>query len=80
MIFIVVYNNLCLVFVSGAPHDLQAAAAAAAYGGPGVHNNLPHSLNNYARAPLAFDPHSQMRAPLGPIGIPGGKPLVQKKN
>ncbi|XP_040164297.1 protein groucho-like isoform X1 [Anopheles arabiensis] len=60
--------------LNGAPHDLQAAAAAAAYGGPGVHNNLPHSLNNYARAPLAFDPHSQMRAPLGPIGIPGGKP------
>ncbi|KXJ77078.1 hypothetical protein RP20_CCG008371 [Aedes albopictus] len=55
--------------LNGAPHELQAA-----YGGPGVHNNLPHSLNNYARAPLAFDPHPQMRAPLGPIAIPGGKP------
>ncbi|XP_053689814.1 protein groucho-like isoform X2 [Sabethes cyaneus] len=55
--------------LNGGPHELQAA-----YGGPAVHNNLPHSLNNYARAPLAFDPHPQMRAPLGPIAIPGGKP------
>lgn len=58
-----------------APHDLQAAAA---YGAPGVHNNLPPALNNYPRAPLqvGFD-HPQMRAPpLGAAlsGIPGGKP------
>lgn len=64
-----------------APHDLQAAAAAAAaYGAAaGVHNNLPPGLNNYPRAPLqvGFDPHAQMRAPpLGAAlsGIPGGKP------
>lgn len=56
--------------LNGAPHELQAA-----YGGPGVHNNLPHSLNNYGRGPLPFDPHPQMRAPIGPpIAIPGGKP------
>lgn len=58
----------------GAPHD----QAAAAYGAPGVHNNLPPALNNYPRAPLqvGFD-HPQMRAPpLGAAlsGIPGGKP------
>lgn len=56
-----------------APHDIQAAAYAA-----GVHNNLPPALNNYPRAPLqvGFDPHAQMRAPLGPAlgAIPGGKP------
>lgn len=54
------------------PHELQAAYVA------GVHNNLPPSLNSYPRAPLqaGFDPHSQMRAPLGPTlgSIPGGKP------
>uniref|UniRef100_A0A182M2D2 Groucho/TLE N-terminal Q-rich domain-containing protein n=1 Tax=Anopheles culicifacies TaxID=139723 RepID=A0A182M2D2_9DIPT len=66
------YNQ---AYISGAPHDLQAAAAAA-YGGPGVHNNLPHSLNNYARAPLAFDPHPQMRAPLGPIGHTDGASCI----
>lgn len=57
-----------------APHDIQAAAAA--YGAPGVHNNLPPALNNYPRAPLqvGFD-HPQMRAPpLGAALIPGGKP------
>lgn len=32
----------------GPPHD----QAAAAYGPPGVHNNLPPALNNYPRAPL----------------------------
>uniref|UniRef100_A0A1B0GIE9 Groucho/TLE N-terminal Q-rich domain-containing protein n=2 Tax=Lutzomyia longipalpis TaxID=7200 RepID=A0A1B0GIE9_LUTLO len=56
-----------------APHELQAA-----YGAPGVHNNLPPAINNYPRAPLqvGFDPHPQMRAPLGPAlgAIPGGKP------
>ncbi|GAB0097142.1 TLE_N domain-containing protein [Sergentomyia squamirostris] len=55
------------------PHELQAA-----YGAPGVHNNLPPAINNYPRAPLqvGFDPHPQMRAPLGPAlgAIPGGKP------
>ncbi|XP_044757609.1 transducin-like enhancer protein 3-B isoform X3 [Coccinella septempunctata] len=59
-----------------APHELQAAAAAAgAYGG--LHNNLPPALNNYPRPPLqvGYDPHSQMRAPVVPgLGIPGGKP------
>ncbi|XP_025193208.1 transducin-like enhancer protein 4 isoform X2 [Melanaphis sacchari] len=59
------------------PHDLQAAAAAAgAYGA--LHNNLPPSaaLNSYPRPALVgYDPHGQMRAPLGPgLGIPGGKP------
>lgn len=53
------------------PHDL-------AYGAAGVHNNLPPGLNNYPRAPLqvGFDPHPQMRAPLGGAlsAIPGGKP------
>ncbi|CAH1374010.1 unnamed protein product, partial [Tenebrio molitor] len=61
---------------NGAPHDLQAAAAAGAYGG--LHNNLPPALNNYPRPPLqvGYDPHSQMRAPVVPGlgGIPGGKP------
>ncbi|PSN58266.1 Transducin-like enhancer protein 4 [Blattella germanica] len=58
-------------YLSG-PHDLQAAAA---YGA--LHNNLPPGLNSYPRPPLVnYDPHSQMRAPLGPgLGaIPGGKP------
>lgn len=58
---------------NGGPHDLQAAGA---YGG--LHNNLPPALNNYPRPPLqvAYDPHSQMRAPVVPGlgGIPGGKP------
>jgi groucho len=57
----------------GGPHDLQAAY------GVGVHNNLPPSLNSYPRAPLqvGFDPHPQMRAPLGPtLGGPGGKPFL----
>ena len=57
-----------------APHEIQAAA----YGAAGVHNNLQPGLNNYPRAPLqmGFDPHPQMRAPLGPSlsAIPGGKP------
>ncbi|XP_075227297.1 protein groucho-like isoform X1 [Lycorma delicatula] len=65
-------------YLSGAsPHDLQvqAAAAVGAYGA--LHNNLPPALNSYNRPPLVgYDPHSQMRAPLGPTlgGIPGGKP------
>ncbi|KAK7574055.1 hypothetical protein V9T40_011246 [Parthenolecanium corni] len=64
-------------YLAGAgPHDLQAAAAAGAYGS--LHNNLPPSLNAYQRPPLVgYDPHSQMRAPLGPAalgGIHGGKP------
>lgn len=62
----------------GSPHDLQAAAAAAAGAYGPLHNNLPPSLNNYPRPPLqvAYDPHSQMRAPVvaGLGGIPGGKP------
>lgn len=55
-----------------APHELQAASA---YGA--LHNNLAPTLNNYPRPPLVgYDPHSTMRAPLGPAlsGIPGGKP------
>ncbi|KAI5722960.1 hypothetical protein M8J76_016223 [Diaphorina citri] len=64
-------------YLGGAsPHEIQAAAAAGAYGA--LHNNLPPSLNAYPRPPLVgYDPHSQMRAPLGPAslaGIPGGKP------
>ncbi|XP_066994084.1 transducin-like enhancer protein 4 isoform X2 [Anabrus simplex] len=54
-----------------APHDLQAGAYGA------LHNNLPPALNSYPRPPLvSYDPHSQMRTPLGPGlgGIPGGKP------
>lgn len=44
-----------------------------------MHNNLPAALNNYPRPPLqvGYDPHQQMRAPLGPAGlgaIGGGKP------
>ncbi|CAH1100207.1 unnamed protein product [Psylliodes chrysocephalus] len=63
----------------GAPHELQAAAAAAAAGNyAGLHNNIPPALNNYPRPPLqvGYDPHSQMRAPVVPgLGaIPGGKP------
>ena len=62
-----------------APHELQAAAAAAAAAGAygALHNNLPPALNSYPRPPLvSYDPHPQMRAPLGPgLGtIPGGKP------
>lgn len=62
-----------------APHELQAAAAAAAAGayGAALHNNLPPGLNSYPRPALVnYDPHPQMRAPLGPgLGtIPGGKP------
>lgn len=61
-------------YLTGAgPHDLQAAATA--YGS--LHNNLPPSLNAYPRPPLVgYDPHSQMRAPLGTTlgGIHGGKP------
>ncbi|XP_054286424.1 transducin-like enhancer protein 4 isoform X1 [Macrosteles quadrilineatus] len=60
-------------YLAGAgPHELQAAGA---YGA--LHNNLPPALNSYPRPPLVgYDPHSQMRAPLGPAlgGIPGGKP------
>lgn len=60
-------------YLGGAgPHDLPGA------GGPyGLHNNLPPALNSYPRPPLVgYDPHVQMRAPLGPgLGaIPGGKP------
>ncbi|XP_065221828.1 protein groucho isoform X3 [Planococcus citri] len=62
-------------YLTGAgPHDLQAAAASA-YGS--LHNNLPPALNAYPRPPLVgYDPHSQMRAPLGGSlgGIHGGKP------
>ncbi|XP_074039114.1 transducin-like enhancer protein 4 isoform X1 [Leptinotarsa decemlineata] len=59
------------------PHELQAAAAAGNYAG--LHNNIPPAaLNNYPRPPLqvAYDPHSQMRAPVVPgLGaIAGGKP------
>ncbi|KAF2898886.1 hypothetical protein ILUMI_07285 [Ignelater luminosus] len=69
-----------LAMSNGAPHDLQAAAvaAAAASGYGPLHNNLPPALNNYPRPPLqvGYDPHSQMRAPVVPGlgGIPGGKP------
>lgn len=62
-----------------APHELQAAAAAAAGAYGALHNNLPPALNSYPRPPLVnYDPHPQMRAPLGPgLGtIPGGKPWV----
>lgn len=60
-------------YLAGAgPHELPGAA------GPyGLHNNLPPTLNSYPRPPLVgYDPHAQMRAPLGPGlgGIPGGKP------
>lgn len=37
----------------------------------------PGALNGYpARPPLQqlYDPHGGMRAPLGPLGVPGGKP------
>ncbi|XP_076749093.1 protein groucho isoform X1 [Xylocopa sonorina] len=37
----------------------------------------PPALNGYpARPPLQqlYDPHGSMRAPLGPLGVPGGKP------
>ncbi|XP_047365640.1 protein groucho-like isoform X2 [Vespa velutina] len=37
----------------------------------------PAALNGYpARPPLQqlYDPHGSMRAPLGPLGVPGGKP------
>lgn len=38
-------------YLAGAgPHDLQAAAAAGAYGS--LHNNLPPALNAYPRPPL----------------------------
>lgn len=38
-------------YLAGAgPHELQAAAAAGAYGS--LHNNLPPSLNAYPRPPL----------------------------
>lgn len=38
-------------YLAGAgPHDLQAAAAATAYGS--LHNNLPPGLNAYPRTPL----------------------------
>lgn len=41
-------------YLAGAgPHDLQAAAAAGAYGS--LHNNLPPSLNAYQRPPLVSD-------------------------
>lgn len=59
-------------YLAGAagPHELQSFGA--------LHNNLPPALNSYPRPPLvSYDPHPQMRAPLGPAalgGIPGGKP------
>ncbi|XP_034241748.1 protein groucho-like isoform X4 [Thrips palmi] len=63
------------------PHYLGGAGPHDVLQGPGapygLHNNLPPSLNNYPRPPLVgYDPHAQMRAPLGPGlgGIPGGKP------
>lgn len=37
----------------------------------------PAALNGYpTRPPLQqlYDPHASMRAPLGPLGVPGGKP------
>lgn len=58
-------------YLAGAgPHDLQAGYGA-------LHNNLPPALNSYPRPPMVgYDPHSQMRASLGPSlgAIPGGKP------
>ncbi|XP_047004369.1 transducin-like enhancer protein 4 isoform X2 [Schistocerca americana] len=59
-------------YLAGAgPHELQSYGAA-------LHNNLPPALNSYPRPPLvSYEPHPQMRAPLGPAGlggIPGGKP------
>lgn len=62
-------------YMGAGPHELQAAAAASAYGS--LHNNLPPGLNAYPRPPLVgYDPHSQMRATLGTAlgAIPGGKP------
>lgn len=57
------------------PHELQAVYGAAA---AGVHNNLPPGMNNYPRAPMqvGFDPHPQMRAPIGAAlsTMPSGKP------
>ena len=48
------------------PHELQAAGY------------LPAALNSYPRPPMVYDPHGQMRAPIGPPmgSIPGGKPYV----
>ncbi|XP_063235076.1 protein groucho-like isoform X2 [Bacillus rossius redtenbacheri] len=60
------------------PHYLGGPGPQDLPGGPyaALHNNLG-PLNAYPRPPLAgYDPHAQMRAPLGPAlgGIPGGKP------
>lgn len=76
MIRVIIIIIKFIIVPLGAPHDLQAAAAASAYGA--IHNNIPPTLNNYPRPPLqvGYDPHSQMRAPVVPglAGIPGGKP------
>lgn len=76
-------NFISNCFLGGAPHELQAAAAAAAAGSYGaLHNNLPPTLNSYPRPPLqvGYDPHTQMRAPVVPGlgGCPGGKPYASK--
>lgn len=59
-------NFCCIVaaqyphYLAGAgPHDLQAAAAAGAYGS--LHNNLPPALNTYPRPPLVSDNLSRLR-------------------
>nr|CAD7197994.1 unnamed protein product [Timema douglasi] len=57
-------------YLGPGPQDLPGGPYAA------LHNNLP-PLNSYPRPQLGnYDPHAQMRAPLGPGlgGIPGGKP------
>ncbi|CAG2065817.1 unnamed protein product, partial [Timema podura] len=56
-------------YLGPGPQDLPGGPYAA------LHNNLP-PLNSYPRPQLGnYDPHAQMRAPLGPGlgGIPGGK-------
>ncbi|GLH03503.1 Protein groucho [Gryllus bimaculatus] len=55
-------------YLPAAPPELQAGPYGA------LNHNLPPAIN-YPRPPLvSYDPHSQMRAPLVPGGIPGGKP------
>lgn len=55
------------------PPELQAA-----YGPAGIPGGIPPGLANYPRAPMqvGYDPHQQLRAPLGPgMGsLTGGKP------
>lgn len=55
------------------PPELQAA-----YGPAGIPGGIPPGLGGYPRAPLqvGYDPHQQLRAPLGPgLGsLTGGKP------